>query len=275
MLSKVSIALAWLLLAIDVALGGILFAMPERSVGGFAWSTTPLVTMTIGAWFLGNAWAAAVVVRRLRWHLVSTVLLYLDLFGILQGAMAWLSRDALRFAGRPIAWLYAASIGASCLLAASSAVDWTRMAQDKDKPTASIDQHSALVTLIFVALVGLLGGYGMSFGAEDPTLPPALFPDALGAAGIRAFGAYYAALAISALPLAFLRRRALFQTHAFALFGLLIMSTAAAAVYADNWHFVEQPAQLAYPAAHVLLGLVVGALLLRFGTGSRQEPGHR
>ena len=67
------------------------------------------MTMTIGAWCLGNAWLAWISARRWDWKLVYSALLYLWLFGIFETIILLLFRDKLNLS-HPIAWLYLAAL---------------------------------------------------------------------------------------------------------------------------------------------------------------------
>jgi hypothetical protein len=82
MLSTTSRWLTYLTAIFYAILGAPLFAFPEQLAPVFAWKVTAFMTMTIGAWCLGNAWLAFVVARRWRWSLVYPSLYYLWIFSI-------------------------------------------------------------------------------------------------------------------------------------------------------------------------------------------------
>jgi hypothetical protein len=271
MLSKVSSAIAWLLAADYAVLGLCLFLAPDRSSAAFAWKISPLVAMTVGAWCLGNAFAAGVVAKRRQWKLVATTILYLAAFGIAQAAVVWNFRALLQLDGRPLSWLYLAALGISGLLTIAAAIDLAR-SPARRVAAAQIGGFSILLTLVFIGIVGYLGYYGLTVPPGGRGLHATIFPEVLSMFSVRSFGAFYLSLALAATPLPLIRRRAMFQTHAFALYGLLILITAAAANFPDAWHFSSEPHQLLYPGLYLLVGVVVGFYLLRYGTGSVQEP---
>ncbi|MEA3156305.1 MAG: hypothetical protein QOK44_3894, partial [Betaproteobacteria bacterium] len=57
MLSPALRRLTYITALLYAVLGAVLFAAPVQTSTQFAWKVSPFVTMTIGAWCLGNAWA--------------------------------------------------------------------------------------------------------------------------------------------------------------------------------------------------------------------------
>ena len=96
MLSKYSRFLTYTCAVLYAVVGILLFFLPGRFTDAFAYKVTPFMMMTIGAWDIGNAWLAYITARRWDWQLVSTSLLYLWLFGILECIVLFLFRSELR-----------------------------------------------------------------------------------------------------------------------------------------------------------------------------------
>ena len=107
--SSLSRSLTYLTTGLYALTGAVLFTLPQAMSAQFAWKVSPFVTMTIGAWCLGNAWLAWVTARRWQWSLVYSTLLYLGLFGLLETIVLILFRDKLLLA-HPIAWIYLAAL---------------------------------------------------------------------------------------------------------------------------------------------------------------------
>src|SRR5689334_2093442 len=120
-------------------LGAILFFAPVQSSTSFAWKVSPFVTMTIGAWCLGNAWLAWSTASRWEWWRVKTALLYLWLFGLLQTGVLIVFRDKVLLA-HPIAWLYIIALAVNAVAALWGIVEWLRVRPPREpegeKPTA-------------------------------------------------------------------------------------------------------------------------------------------
>src|SRR5687768_581720 len=115
--TSVSLRLTYLLAALYGLLGAILFCAPIQTSAHFAWKVSPFVTMTIGAWCLGNAWLAWITAVRWEGRCVRTALLYLWLFGLFETVVLVLFHDKLRLS-HPIAWMYVLTLVANAVAAA-------------------------------------------------------------------------------------------------------------------------------------------------------------
>src|SRR5688572_25282627 len=165
----------------------------------FAWKVSPFVTMTIGAWCLGNAWLAWVTARRGQWSLVYTTLLYLGLFGGLETIVLILFRDKLLLA-HPIAWLYLAALAVNIVAAGWIAVEWLRAKPHLEPLGPPMNVAVRVLAVIFVLFVMLLGGYGLIADLSSPGTSGQIFPETMSLFTLRAFGAFYLSLALSVIP---------------------------------------------------------------------------
>ena len=267
MLSKTSRVLTYALALLYAALGLLLFFLPEQLAPVFAWKVTGFMTMTIGAWCLGNAFLAFLTARRWQWGLVYASLIYLWAFGLTEAAVVALFRTKLQLV-HPVAWLYLACIAVNVLAAVVGLADWLRL-----RPARAGAEH--LVGLLrwfpiaFVVIVGFLGLYGLMAQIGDLATNGEIFPEIMSLFTLRSFGAFYISLAISVVPLMFEKDRAPSQHHAFAALGLVVIITIAALVYLRLFDFAQHPFRIAYFAAYLLSGFFQVLLILRYGTGRR------
>jgi hypothetical protein len=120
----------------------------------------------------------------------------------------------------------------------------------------------------FILLVGFLGLYGLTAVPGMRGLNAGIFPELLTPFSLRAFGAFYLALALAVVPLLWVRGRDNLLTHGFAAYGLIVFITAAAFINIGAFDFAARPTQSIYIGIYLLVGGVVGVYLLRFGTGT-------
>jgi hypothetical protein len=92
----------------------------------------------------------------------------------------------------------------------------------------------------------------------------------MSAFSLSSFAAFYLALAVSALPLLWVRDRDTLLHHGYASYGLVLIITIATFVYIGRFDFAARPLGLVYVGAYVLVAIVTGCYLLKYGTGARQ-----
>src|SRR6185436_19991486 len=233
----------------------------------FAWKVSPFVTMTIGAWCLGNAWLALITARRWQWSLVYTTLLYLGLFGVLETMILILFRDKLLLT-HPIAWLYLAALVVNVIAAGWVAVEWLRTRPKIESLGPPVNRVVRALAVIFVLFVMLLGVYGLTADLSSPGTSGQIFPETMSLFTLRAFGAFYLSLALSVIPLIWARGLAAVLHHAYASSGLLVIITVAALVFIQLFNFAAHPFQWLYLGAYLSVGAVIGYILIRYGTGA-------
>lgn len=255
------------LVAIYGFFGLLMFGAPSWAAPRLAWRVSEFVTMTIGAWFLGTVWLAFVSARRGVWPLAVSPIVYLAAFGIGETAVLVAFRDRVVLS-HPLAWGYLLTLAATCAFAAVAALDGL-----SHRPVM-VRIGRPLRKLDYVVIVGLVlfsGGYlgvgSLVAGASGLSKVKTVFPEDMSMFTLRAFGAYFLALGIGALPLLVSRGISNSLSHAYASFGFLVTITAASLINIGLFDFGNFPMQAGYIGAYLIVGIIVGFYLVRFGTG--------
>jgi len=267
MLSNTSRWLTYIIAILYAILGVSLFALPEQLAPVFAWKVTAFMTMTIGAWCLGNAWLAFVVARRWRWSLVYPSLYYLWIFGVGELVVLYVFRDKLVLV-HPIAWLYLITLVLNVIIALVGVLELLRSrpaVESGPKPSAPL--YGGLI--FFIVFVGLLGVYGCTAQIGAAGTNGGIFPEIMSLFTLRSFGVFYLSLALAVVPLLWDRNLNTWVSHSFAAFGLILFITAAAFVYLRLFDFAAHPGGLAYFGAYLAVGIPLLIIFLRSGTGTR------
>lgn len=265
-----AIAISYVLAALYAVLGACLFAAPHWAAGQFAWKVSPLVTMTIGGWCLGNMCAAFLVAHRRLVAEVRSVALYVVLFGILESAVVWSFRGLLQLHARPLAWLYLAALVLSWALAAMLLSGWTNLSRRNELTAPQRSAVDTVLAALFIIVVAFLGLYGLFVPPGGRGLNGTVFPEVLTFFSLRSFGAFYLSLALATVPVLLSGRRSDFLSHSFGLDGLIVFITIAAAAFPEVWHFDQHRLQLLYPGLYLLVGFGTAIYLVRYGTGTRR-----
>src|SRR5262245_28857598 len=178
--------------------------------------------MIIGGWCLGTAWLALVIARRAVWPAVLCPVIYLALFGLLETGVLVAFRDRLLLASA-LAWIYVASLAGTCLFAIAALLEGWR----KRPVVVAVGRPTGAATLAFVVFfilfVGFLGLYGLLAVSGMRGLNAGIFPEVLTMFTLRAFGAFYLALALCVIPLLWARGQSNLLTHGYAAYGLLVL----------------------------------------------------
>ncbi len=266
-MSPLTRRLTFLLAGLYAALGLWLYLAPETLSNAFAWKVSPFQAMTIGGWCLGNAWFAFLCARRWHWPQVHPSLLYLWLFGVLQTLVLVAFRARLLLEA-PAAWLYLVVLALNLLLALWGVGWWWRT-----RPALPAEGQLTFplvrqLALVFAVFVGFLGLYGLFAPLGSLGTNGGIFPEVMGAFTLRAFGAFYLALAVSAVPVwrAAGMRPLLF--HALAGLGLIVTVSIPFIAYWNLFDFARQPGQWAYVLVYAIVGAVLAAVLVR-----HRQPG--
>ncbi len=250
------------------AMGAILFAAPNWAANNFAWRISPFVAMTIGGWCIGTAFACLVVARRGNWSAMIGPILYLALFGLFESAVLVAYRDRLLIAN-PLAWLYCAVLAGTCLFAIAAAFEALRRRPVIVAVGPPLGATAIGSVMGFIALVGFFGIYGLTAVQGMRGLNAGIFPEQISPFSLRAFGAFYFALALAVIPLLWARGIGNLVSHGFAMYALLVFITAAAAVFIDRFDFVGRPTQMIYIGIYLVVAFAVGMYLVRYGTGAK------
>lgn len=270
-LEMISLSLCRLLYILAAAyglLGAILFVAPHWASTHFAWQVSPFIAMTIGGWCLGTALACFIVARRQDWPAMVCPIVYLGLFGVFETAVLIAFRDRLLLAN-PLAWLYVATLIGTCGFAIAAAMEAMRRRPVLVPRGPHLGATAIGLTVGFIALVGFLGIYGLTATPGMPGLNAGIFPELMSPFSLRAFGAFYLALAIAVVPLLVARGIGNLVSHGFAMYSLLVFITAAAVVFIDRFDFAGRPTQMIYIGVYLAVALGTGVYLVRYGMGSK------
>lgn len=259
-MSNVSRALTFLVAILWALIGIVFFLVPSWSQARFPWVVTDFVTMTIGGWCLGTAFLACWAARVWTWGAVHPSLVYLWAFGVLEvGVALWF--DELLRTDEVLTWPYLVALGATVVAAAVGLVDLVRL-----RPTAvvigePVPRWMRGATGLFVVLVGLLGAVALA--APDSALNGRVFPEPLSLFTIRAFGMFYLALALGALPTVVARNLTPVTNFMASAMALVVFITIAALVFIETFDFSEHPLQILYIAAYLVVGIPTAFVLRR------------
>ncbi len=92
---------------LTVAVGAMLFSLPEAMADVWPWQLTPLTARVLGAWLLGLSVAAAQVMLENEWGRARPVFISCIAFGVLQFIALARYPDSVRWDGAAI-WVYLA-----------------------------------------------------------------------------------------------------------------------------------------------------------------------
>lgn len=270
MLSRTSRLLTYVCAVLYFILGAFLFFLPESLAPVFAWKVTAFMTMTIGAWCLGNAWLAWISARRWDWKLVYSALVYLWLFGIFETVVLFLFRDKLNLS-HPIAWLYLAALLINVLTALVGFSDWLRLrpARERFGPPVNKVQRGAVIA--FILFVGFLALFGMTAPVGAVGTNGGIFPEVMSLFTLRSFAVFYFSLTLAVIPFLWEKNLNTLLHHSIASYGLVVIITLAAFVYIRLFDFAARPGGLLYFGAYLGVGIPLAFVFLRLGTGTRAE----
>ena len=257
MLSRFSRVLVAISSALFAAIALVMYVFPRYAAAGFPWPISPLVSMTMGGWYLAAAITAFEAARRWRWPEVKGLLVFVWIFPILELAVVLVHHSSFD----PLAELGTLYTGTLCIAALSGLFgfgDWLRV-----RPAATLNAHRMpwwlrVFALVFVALVGALGLYalwGVPRGGQ-------VWPSVLQPLAVAAFGAFYLSLALAVLALVF--DRSAEGIVALAQVGLLgiVLILVPAFLFIGRWDFVAKPIGLLYHGAYLLVGAVTVLMLM-------------
>jgi hypothetical protein len=245
-----------------LALGLVLFGASKWAASVFPWSVSPFVAMTIGGWALGNgvgAWFASAKGPASR---VMPVLTYLTVFAAAQLLVVIAFRAALKL-DVLLAIPYLITLGFTLIASAFG------MLELRTSAAIVVDVEEPLDRRIRIALIALavflvalaVGGFLAAPGGVSTT--GKIFPEPLTLFTVRAFAAFYAALAVSLVTL--LARPSLASAFMLGIagVGLIIPIVAAALLNLGAFDFAGRPLGILYLAAYLVVLIPAGVFLWR------------
>ena len=266
MLTTSSRWLTYLTAVLYALLGALLFFLPEYFAPVFAWKVTPFMTMTIGAWCLGNAWLAWITARRWEWKLVYSALIYLWLFGLFETGVVIVFRGKLQLV-HPIAWAYLAALIVNVLTAVVGFFDWIRLRPTRESFGPQLGKFQRLPVIAFIIFVGSLALYGLSAQVGAPGTNGGIFPEVMSPFTLRSFAVFYLSLSLAVVPFLWDKNLNAVLHHSFASYGLVVIITVAAFVYLHLFDFAARPAGLLYFGAYLIVGVPLFFVFMKYGTG--------
>ena len=252
MLSSVSRSLTYLSAICYLLVGAVLFLAPGWGAGKFAWNVSPFLVMTIGGWCLGTSAFAWLSARLWRWSVVYPSLIYLWLFGLLQGAVLIYFRDKVVL-DSPLAIGYVLAISLSALAALVGLLDFLRLRPRADAEPVTMQPIVRASVGVFSFLVAVISLSGVFAQPDGYIATGGIFPENLTLFTIYAFAAFFASLSLSAFSMFLVRNAAPIITYAKAGLALIVPILIAAGFNWDKFNFSTQPGGLLYIGAYVLV----------------------
>ena len=259
-LSNASRALTFLVAFLWALIGVVFFLVPSWSQARFPWVVSDFVTMTIGGWCLGTAFLAWWAGRVWVWGAVHPTLVYLWVFGVLELGVVLEFDDLLR-TDVVLTWPYLVALGATVLAGAVGIVDLIRLRPTTMVSGEPVPRWMRGTTGLFVVLVGLIAAFALA--APDSALNGRVFPEPLSLFTVRAFGMFYLALALGALPTVLARNLTPVTNYMASAMALVVFITIAALVFIDTFDFSNHPLQILYIAAYLIVGIPTAFVLRR------------
>jgi hypothetical protein len=245
-----------------LALGVVLFAAPEFAASEFPWSVSPMAAMTIGGWLLGNGvamWFAAAPGPAPR---VLPALAYLVAFSGAELLVVIAFRGALDL-GAVLAIPYLITLGVSLIAAAFAMLELRKgstVVLVEDLPLASTTRWLLVGLFVFIAALSV-GGF--LAGPDGLSTSGQIFPESLTLFSVRAFAAFYLALAIGVATL--LARPGIASAVMLGIAGvaLIVPILGAALLNLGAFDFAGRPLGIVYLGTYAVVLLPAAGFILR------------
>lgn len=235
-----------------LALGLVLFAAPAFAASEFPWHVSSFVAMTIGGWMIGNGaalWFASAPGPAAR---VMPVLAYVAAFAALELLVVIAFRAALDLTAL-LAIPYLLALAASLIAAAFGMLELrkgTDVIVSEEEPLPTLDRRLLLGLLVFVAALAvggfLAGEGGLSMTGQVFSEPLTLF-------SVRAFAAFYLALAVGIAALLLRPWVGSAVILGIAGIALIVPILLAALLNLGAFDFAGRPLGILYLAAYVVV----------------------
>ena len=245
-------------------MGVLSFVFPSWATGEFPWKVGPFLATTIGGWCLGTAAIAVEAGRDARLPRILPLLAYLWLFGA--GQLLVLVAFADKFQAQGLL-TYPYLIGLFALLgsAAFGLADWWR--RRPDLFGASIDDTpppawAPRLALAFTAFVGVLVAGTLIAGPNGIAAQRGFVPEAMTLFSLRAFAAFF--LALAAMGIAVFPARAVDTYVVLARTGLYLSVpiTIAALLNLGLFDLGSRPGGILYLGAYLVVDVGLSLALV-------------
>jgi len=271
-LSSVPRALTALTAVLSGIVGLLLFVAPEWAAPRFAWKVTPLMVMSIGAWFLGNSLWAARIVRDWRWTRWSSSLVYLWAFGALQLVVLLAYRDKV-VTDTALAMLYLGTIGIMAVAAVVGVVDVVRLRPRWRDDGPAMPRWLQVAVVVFILFVGFL--FAVAIVRPSAAVGGHVFPEDMTPLTVRTFGVYFLTLVLGAVAVVVVRRLTPLLAHMEGGIAITVPILAASVVYLDVFDFGAHPGQWIYLGAYVAFLLVAVPTVIHYRRAVRSGTADR
>jgi hypothetical protein len=255
MLSSQTLGLNRFVALLFGCLGLLLFLTPAWASEHFAWKASPMVVMTMGGWYLGNAFMAWEAGKARPWAVNKGCQIVIWAFSAMEAGLLLVHRGVLRL-DSPLAKGYVLVLVAAAVCALVGMVDYGRA-----RPAAAVEPGPVpfwwpLMAIFFVVYVSALA-YLLSDGiAPDGKV----WPGEMSLLTARGFGAFYFSLVLGMLPLVRTRTMAPVLPYMRAGLALVVAITAAAFLRLGEFDFAAHPGQWLYIGSY--LAACIGALIV-------------
>lgn len=241
--------------------GVVAFFASTSATGSFPWQAGPFLTMTIGGWALGTSGVGVLASRDVDRAQRHPLLIYLAAFAVGELVVAALFADRLRL-GAPLTYPYLVAMSATALGAGLALLPYPRRHEDVGDPASVPPWVMGLVALFAVIVAGLCIATIVA-GPDGMAARGLVVPEVMGVFSIRAFSAFFLAIALASLSLLATRDARVYDELGQAGLVLLLPITAAALVHLDLFDTSARPASLIYLGAYVIVGALLALRVLR------------
>lgn len=245
-----------------ILLGLVLFAAPAWAASVFPWSVSSMVAMTIGGWTLGNgigAWFASAPGPATR---VMPVLVYLTGFAAAQLLVVIAFRAALKL-DVLLAVPYLLTLGFTLIAGSFGILELRKTEAVVIEEAEPLSRSVRLLLAALAVFVGALSVGGFLAGQGGLSTTGQIFPEPLTLFTVRAFAAFYLALAAGLVALLLWPRAASAFMLGIAGVALIVPILIAAFTNLGAFDFAARPLGILYLAAYIVVLFPAVAFLWR------------
>lgn len=236
--------------------GVVAFLMSGWAIDQFPWMVGPFLAMTIGGWALGTAGIAWLAARDVAPGRVYPLIVYLLAFAVGELLVVIAFQGRLR-TDVPLTWPYLAGLVATGLGAGAMVMDWARRRTALRVGPGNVPGWAVAATAVYIIFVGGLAVATFISGPDGQAARGLFFPETMGLFSVRAFSAFFLALAAAGIAVITARDVATYDELGRAGLLLIVPITVAAIVHFGLFDFVDRPGSLVYLAAYVVVGVLL------------------